>query len=587
MRVRNVSGLTQVVKGYTLPPRVWQRVPEDVPLDVAFDLWRYKVRLADLEFTDGEGIFWMGPFSIGDGYATANENMVWALINRGVDLFVHPCWFSVTDGLSAETKELISRPLTGPKEIGVCMSTPGEFHKLPTPYKIGVTMYEADEPLDLHPEWRHDCAPMDRLIVPSPYCRDVFSTFYNGPIDVVPLAVNPLYYTAKKREPKSTFTFVTYATLSPRKAPLETLEAFERAFPINEYPDVRIEFKTRNGVFGWQENLLPTITDPRVTIHNATWSPQEVLEWLHKADAFLFLSKGEGFGMPPREAMATGLPTIVADNTGLSTFCDGDYNWPVPTLREEYCDKLGTWRIPDWDYAIDCMRAIYFNREDAYERGKRGAEWFIKNHGADAAAKQMQRVLEHCKATDKKPIPYAEGPLDLQVHEPFYQQLRNCVEPIMIAGLGPGQLCNVLAGRRAYVVAEPGDYKRALEICRPLGMTVVERSLFNIGDLPAGTIVSQGVLQEYSMEETKRILREQYRVSRNVYFSVPSAYFDRRFGPESRPYRLPYWHEVLRGLEAPVKYYNNKKHIVGHIMGEGDAHAASGGRMLDGEWHQR
>ena len=587
-KVRNVSGTTQIIDGYALPPRIWKSVPEDISLSAAWKAYQYQSRRADLEFTEGDGVFWMGPFSMGDGYATANENMVWALIEQGVDIFAEPCWFRLEDELSDRTRQLLQKPLTKPMRIGVCMATPGEFHKLPTPYRIGVTMYEADEPLDLHPEWRHDCAMVDRLVVPSPYCADIFEPFFKGPIDVVPLAVNPLYYTAQKREPKSTFTFVTYATLSPRKAPLETLEAFCEAFPYNEYPDVRLEFKTRNGVFGWKENMLPTITDPRITIHNATWTPEEVRDWLHKADAFLFLSKGEGFGMPPREAMATGLPTIVADHTGLSTFCDGDYNWPVPTLKTEYCDKLGTWRIPDWDYAIDCMRAVYFNREDAYERGQKGAEWFIKNHGAAAAAKQMKKVLGKKESIIHNDVSYNEQPSDLSAHEPFYEMLKDVPDPIMILGLGTGQACTALRHRNAFVYVEPEDYQRAVEICAPLHMRVMVGNPFDLSNLPRiGGIVSQGQLQKYTMQETRRMLKEAFRVCRKVFFSVPSAFYPEVFGPEARPYRLPYWHEVLRGYEAPVRYYNNKQHIMGRIVSEGSPYGPSGGRILDGEWHQR
>jgi hypothetical protein len=314
-----------------------------------------------------------------------------------------------------------------------------------------------------------------------------------------------------------------------------------------------------------------------------------VRDWLHQADAFLFLSKGEGFGMPPREAMATGLPTIVADNTGLSPFCDGDYNWPVPTLRTEYESNLGTWRIPDWDYAIDCMRAVYHNRENAFERAERGARWFIENHGAVSAAKQMKNVLGK-KAPKKNEIGFAEQPTDLMVHQPFYEQLKNAIEPILVVGVGTGQICNALRGKNVIVATFPEEYQRAVEICKPLGIRVVQGNLFDLGNmgLPRiGTIVSQGFLQQFTMEETRRLLDAQFRLCRHVYFSAPSAYFQEVFCEGARLYRLPYWHEVLRGYVAPVHYYNGKQHIMGQIVNEGDRYAKSGGRILDGEWHQR
>jgi hypothetical protein len=85
----------------------------------------------------------------------------------------------------------------------------------------------------------------------------------------------------------------------------------------------------------------------------------------------------------------------------------------------------------------------------------------------------------------------------------------------------------------------------------------------------------------------RRIMVAAWHITHQVHFSVPSAFYTEAFGPEARPQRLPYWHEVLRGYEAPVRYYNNKQHIMGRMVAEGDPYEPSQGRVLDGEWHQR
>jgi len=264
------------------------------------------------------------------------------------------------------------------------MATPGEFKKLPTPYRIGLTMYEADDPLKNLPQWRHDCADADMLIVPSEYCKNVFAQFVKTPIAVSPLATNPLYNVRLRREPRDTFTFITFGTLTGRKAPLETMAAFQAAFPIDKYPDVHFEFKTRLGYFGWGEGQLAPIPDPRVKVINGDWYPQQVLDWMLQADAMVFMSKGEGFGMPPREAMATGLPTIVANHTGLIPICNEQYTWPIPVKGVEDSPLGGNWRIPDWDALIETMRWVYHNREVAYQKGYNASEWFIQTQGEAA-----------------------------------------------------------------------------------------------------------------------------------------------------------------------------------------------------------
>ena len=321
MQVRNTTGVPQIAPHHSLlPPGVLMKVPEEV--NWADALWMYTHRMATLDGiydsdqllwkTElGTHLYWLSPFSKGDGYAVAAENMVHALIENGCQLEVHQCWFIERDGLRPKTIELLDVKPTVPHRVGLCMATPGEFRKLPTPYRIGLTMYEADKPLANLPEWAHDYEEVDMLVVPSDYCRDIFGEFVTKPIKVCPLPINPAFMTAKKREPSDTFTFVSFGTLTGRKAPLETLVAFQKAFPKANYPNVHFEFKTRLGYFGWAENMLPDIDDSRVKIISENWYTEQMISWLHHADAMVFASKGEGFGMPPREAIATGLPTIL------------------------------------------------------------------------------------------------------------------------------------------------------------------------------------------------------------------------------------------------------------------------------------
>jgi len=410
MEIRNVTGQPQVLGGVHLPPDLWLRVPEQVRLGTAMAAWN--MRIVEVRVTaddphalwreeDGLHLFWQSPFSLADGYGTAAENMVWALKKLGVHVHARVCWFDASKAIHAQTRALLAERIPAPMKVGVCMSTPPDFPKLPTAYRVGYTMYEADDPLHVHPEWRHGCEHADLLVVPSGYCRDVFGRFYRRRIEVAPLVVHPDFYLAKRRVPKDTFTFVSYGTLSGRKGPLETMDAFLKAFPKDTYPHVRLAFKTRLGVFGWGHHQLPPNPDPeRITIHDTgyngvpDWSRAQLIDWLLGADALLFLSKGEGFGMPPREAMATGLPAIFTNHTGMAEVADARYAWPVRWKEEKDCPLGGVWRPADTDDAIDIMRYVVEHREDAYDKAVRGAEWFIREHGEEAAARRLLDVLE-------------------------------------------------------------------------------------------------------------------------------------------------------------------------------------------------
>ena len=292
MFVRNKTGVLQTCSTHrvSLPPDVWT----EVPYSAAIHLWEQRlvdIRPGDISDYSKEYIHWLSPFSMGDGYATAAENMVHALIRQGQKLHISQCWFVVRDGLDPATIELLARKPLEPALIGICMATPGEFHKLPTPCKLGITMYETDDPLETHPEWRHQCNDVDMLIVPSEYCRGVFERFVDKPIEVAPLAVNPIYYIGPtyERPERETFTFVTHGTLSSRKAPLELIAAFKKAFPKEK--DVRLTLKTRNEMCGAAEHQLPDLNDSRITIVSEDYYPQRMLQFLKDAEAYVYPSK--------------------------------------------------------------------------------------------------------------------------------------------------------------------------------------------------------------------------------------------------------------------------------------------------------
>jgi len=572
----------------------------DIPRTMAFSLLRAGIVTVDLPqdksaylWRDASGavtLFWVSPFSVGDGYATAAENMVYSLYQLGIHLTVRNCWFLVTHGLRPETTELLKRPLEDLHRVGICMATPGEFRKLPTPYKIGLTMYETTNPLVRHPEWRHHCNAVDRLFVPSEWCREVFSQFVRVPIDVVPLAIHEGYLNANKKEPKDTFTFVTYATLSGRKSPLETLELFQKVFPQGRYPDVRIRFKTRAGLFGIARQNLPKISDPRVEVINETWLQPEMRRFLDDADCMVYLSKGEGFGMPPREAIAAGVPTILANNTGTIPVCDDRYNWPVPTARIEESPLGGDWHIPDFAYAGDVMKWMYENRENAYEKACQGALWFASEHGPLAAAEQLVLTLDGLDPQSSRQRQSHElrtGPSAVashrKTHEYFYKRLYSRYPtPKRVTHIGnDGGSPHVVMSDLGYdVLTLVTDSGVALEATRlnlaklSVSGGVRRANLYQAdqvqGAEPRDVCVSIDVLEHFSPQELPRVMRTLLKAADDVLFSVPSVYYPHRDVGDEHLMRAEQWQDILSPfLVRRLEYYGgpkNNHYIMGWVV---------------------
>jgi glycosyltransferase involved in cell wall biosynthesis len=610
MRAIDITGVKQTfgTPSVKIKPGRWYEVGVDITFDQA--LLGYRLQKLTLEFDENDQellwkeasdthILWNSPFSMGDGYATAAENMVHALVRQGVKLHIQQCWFVDRKGLLPETVKMLNEPMPGFMRVGICMATPGEFRKLPTPYRIGLTMYEADNPIHprAHPEWKHDCNHVDMIVVPSEYCEEVFGNFVNVPIKVAELAVNPIYYVPTLRKPKDTFTFVTYGTLNGRKSPFETVDCFKKAFPREQYPDARLVLKTRLGTFGWGQDQPPgDLGDPRITVVDTysrglvlDWTPYEMRDWLLGADCMIFLSKGEGYGMPPREAMCTGLPVIFANHTGMESMADKRYNWPIRTHHKEASPLGGDWRIPDWDQAIDTMRWVYHHREEAYQKGYEAGEWFVTNHGADQAAGQLKAILDDVdpSSSQRPGRPHAEsisGPI-IRNHHRFYQKIADSVSEhavLLDVGVGEGVAYAALTkmGFRVWGIVSRVRLASTKEKLERKGIEarLVEWDLIKIDKMALKHLgvsfpelaFSQGVLQERSDNAMKLILQAMKRCAGKVMFSMPSVFFPNYFSKGSRMMRLDELRHRLLGLEAPVEYYGKgHRYIMGEYIGPG------------------
>jgi len=612
MRVRNITAIPQMTLGgrSLLYPGVWMGVPTQV--SYADAIWMLTRRMVDVEdINDNEDLlwkqnakthlYWLSPFSMGDGYGTAAENMVLALTKLGVDLFVRQCWFIDRTCLDEVTRAKLMENITDLYRVGICMATPGEFSKLPTAYRIGLTMYESDEPLAIHPEWRHDCYNVDMLIVPSEFSKDAFSNFVDVPIEVCPLALNELYCVPTLRKPKNdgSFKFVAYGTLTGRKAPLELMEIFKRAFPIKDYPRVTLQFKTRLGIFGWGENMLPDVDDPRVTVENGDWFPNHMLEWLLGADAMVFPSKGEGYALPPREAMATGLPTIFTANTGMLDFVNDKYNWPIPTHHVEDSPLGGVWHIADWDYLIDVMRSIYANREKAFDKAFRGAKWYIKGFSSRRAAERLMDIVNEvdpptCIARHSR----RPSKVRIEEHQPFIDLLLSELEPgavIWDIGLGSRDIHQRLRdlGFQMYALVDTDDVVDTSGTNAFSCNFLTEQRLTLVrGSLPkAAACIFCCNLQRFSEKEIRFLLVKALDFSTGkVFFNVPSVYYPYFYDKDSMLMRETQWHRILKRFVYRLKPYGDgKRFFMLSVSGEDNSQAAFyvrlPGKVLQGVWH--
>jgi len=275
------------------------------------------------------------------------------------------------EALEASTVQLMDQADVAYCEWAVALTIPTELPRVPGQKVILYGMWETDELpagwAELTNQFAH------HLIVPCEAQAEVWEkSGVTIPISVVPLGVDTNVWAYEERPARAEdapFTVLLFGLLSSRKSPLETLSAVcWRALAQEE--DWLLILKSWAGNLGGGQ-FTPIIADPRVKIVMASYSPKEMVELCRQADLGIFLSKYEGFGLPPREMMATGLPVIWSAHSGHLSDCYRGVTIDVPIKHiipsQHPYTGLGGWGEPDWQVAADALRREY---DDWHTRGK-------------------------------------------------------------------------------------------------------------------------------------------------------------------------------------------------------------------------
>jgi len=133
-------------------------------------------------------------------------------------------------------------------------------------------------------------------------------------------------------------------------------------------------------------------------------SAVEMAALYRTCDALVHPYRGEGFGLPIAEAMASGLPVIVPDGGACLDFCDAQNAWLVPARRVDITPSEWTpsvagswWLEPSRRGLSAAMRQVVGDPVLAARRGDAGRRrivaGFTWEHAAAAAEARLRNLL--------------------------------------------------------------------------------------------------------------------------------------------------------------------------------------------------
>lgn len=222
--------------------------------------------------------------------------------------------------------------------------------------RVMVTMFEST----ILPEgWVDALNRLNAVIVPAEFLVSIFRD--NGvtiPIHVVPLGVDEAYLNVERQPRRDRpYTFLAIGDRGMRKGWDLAWHAFRSAFADRD--DVKLIIKTRDeGLMGLNS------ADANVEIYREDLSVAEMAALYARCDCMVFPTRGEGFGLPPREFAATGGVVLTTNWGGTADHLD-KWGFHIPykmesawQFEDKFAGKCGDWAAPDVEAISEQMQMV-------------------------------------------------------------------------------------------------------------------------------------------------------------------------------------------------------------------------------------
>jgi glycosyltransferase involved in cell wall biosynthesis len=226
----------------------------------------------------------------------------------------------------------------------------------------------------------------DAVVVPDPFLVDVYKdSGVNLPVFVIPLGLNldDFLNQPLKKQRNDRMVFANLSSGLGRKNQITLVRAFAKAF--GNSPKVLLKINNRYAEEHTTEAIKAEIARLKLTNVEFTQElldKESYLETFKNVDCYVSLSKGEGFSIQPREAMALGIPVIVSDSLAQETICKSAL---VKCVKADIAEPA-YYHFPfkeTFGFAYNCnvddvakaMKDVYKNYDKYLANGEQAREW--------------------------------------------------------------------------------------------------------------------------------------------------------------------------------------------------------------------
>lgn len=308
-----------------------------------------------------------------------------------------PSSFSLTDCPSNVIQLLQKNNPSAPSNVAILYDVLDILQESKMPdskIKLAYTMLEATA---IFPQWvDYINKGFDAVVVPDPFLEEVYrSSGVKKPIFVL---AHPVYLDAflakpPKMLPNRPFVFGISCVLSHNKNHMRIVDAFISEF--GNSPDVllKIQCPINNTAAKELKRKLRLWGIRNITLNTSELPWNQYIEFMSSIDCYCLVSKGEGFSVTPREALALGIPCILSNNTAHQTICKEGLVYAIPsTILEPHinnkrvCGHNFNCKLEDVKTA---MRTVYQNYDQYLAKAHLGREWVKQYRGENLKKKYV------------------------------------------------------------------------------------------------------------------------------------------------------------------------------------------------------
>lgn len=369
------------------------------------------------------GIVWRGPLWDPSGYADESRSFIKALAAGDREFAVEDVhWADATCDLPVGDKILL-KALSNTRRPKYSATITNCICTLAAPVagtslNILRTTFETDR---LPDGWLDYLLAYDEIWVISQHNYRAFVRSGVPPerLRVVPSCFDETFYHPEGEKStlpeamRGRFIFLSVFDWDLRKGWDLLLRAYVQAFRQDEGVGLLLKI-TRNHGHTLEEVQLQiddvlqgagwTLADrPDIHLWDSVLANSEVAALYRSVNAFVLPTRGEGWGRPYMEAMASGLPCIGTNASGNVDFMNDGNSFLIPASEVEVPEQTAhgmqtyaghRWYEPDLHALQSTMRAVFDDRLEAKRRGAIASAEVRERFGLAAGRRAMEEALQ-------------------------------------------------------------------------------------------------------------------------------------------------------------------------------------------------